>query len=178
MNTEDSWKDLSSLDVNNLTIEQLLDLNEQIALLRKYSETLAWLEKSPRWAKEFILTPKNADQAKSKYQFLKTNISRAKSRKDGKVNTLTPEYAWWVGHNQDWKCALSGVELEFTRGGYTWGGKWCNPFSCTIDRIDSEKGYIENNIQLVTWQVNCAKRDIPNDEFIAICNAVSSHARI
>jgi len=178
MNAADNkseWKNLDTLKFDELTIEQLLDLNEQLALLRKHQEALKWLENCPKWAKEFILTPKNADSAKLKFQFLKQNISRAKNRKDGKVIDITPEYVWWVGHNQDWKCSLTGVELEFTRGGYRWGGKWCNPFSCTMDRIDSKKGYVEDNIQLVTWQSNCMKRDISNEEFIAICNAVHSH---
>ena len=56
-------------------------------------------------------------------KFLSTNISRAKSRKDGKEITLTPEEAFAIGAKQNWLCAVSKVPLEFTRGGTMWGGK-------------------------------------------------------
>jgi len=95
--------------------------------------------------------PKKQD---AKLTFLSNNISRAKNRRDGKEITLTPEQAFAVGEQQEWRCAISGVELEFTRGGTYWGGKWCNPLSCSIDRKDNTKGYTKGNIQLVTWAQN------------------------
>ena len=70
---------------------------------------------------------------------------------------------------------MTGTDLEFTRGGQTWLGKWCNPNSCTIDRIDSSKGYVEGNIQLITWQANCLKQNVPNDEFIEFCKDVARY---
>lgn len=89
--------------------------------------------------------------------FLWQNINRAKNRKDGKEITLTPDEAFAIGERQGWKCAISGVKLEFTRGGTYWGGKWCNPLSCSIDRKDNSKGYIKSNCQLVTWAQNSSR---------------------
>lgn len=93
----------------------------------------------------------------SRMLFLSENISRAKNRKDGKEITLTPEQAFAIGEKQGWKCAISGVPLEFTRGGQQFGGKWANPLSCSIDRKNNAKGYTKGNCQLVTWAQNSAR---------------------
>jgi hypothetical protein len=97
--------------------------------------------------------------------FLSRNISRAKSRKDGKEITLTPEEAFEIGEKQNWLCAISKVPLEFTRGGTMWGGKWCNPLSCSIDRINNKKGYTKRNVQLITWAQNRYRGAIPLEEY-------------
>ena len=89
-----------------------------------------------------------------KLAFLGRNISRARNRRYGKEITLTPEQAYEIGEQQGWRCAISGAPLQFTRGGTNWGGKWCNPFSCSIDRKDNTKGYTKTNCQLVTWAQN------------------------
>jgi hypothetical protein len=97
--------------------------------------------------------------------FLGENISRAKGRKDGKKITLTAQEAFEIGKKQKWRCANSKVKLEFTRGGTMWGGKNCNPFSCSIDRIDNRKGYTKDNVQLVTWAQNSIRGPMPLAEY-------------
>lgn len=94
-------------------------------------------------------------------KFLSKNISRAKGRKDGKEISLTAQQAYEIGKKQKWRCAISGVKLQFVRGGTSWGGKWCNPYSCSIDRIDNSKGYTKDNVQLVTWAQNQARGCVP-----------------
>lgn len=101
----------------------------------------------------------------AKMKFLSENISRAKNRRDGKVITLTIEEAYEIGQKQKWRCARSGVKLQFTRGGTFWGGKWCNPYSCSIDRIDNTQGYTKDNVELVTWAQNKLRGSMPLDEY-------------
>ena len=107
--------------------------------------------------------------------FLRQNLVRASNRENSKVISVTPDYCFEIGEQQNWLCALSGQPLEFSRGGTDWGAKWCNPMSCTIDRIDSNLGYVKGNIQLVTWKVNCIKQHFDNSEFIDLCKQVSKH---
>ena len=108
--------------------------------------------------------------------FLRQNLVRASNRgENAKTIEVTPDYCFEIGEQQNWLCALSGQTLEFTRGGTDWGGKWCNPMSCTIDRIDSNLGYVKGNIQLVTWKVNCIKQHFDNDEFIDLCKQVADY---
>jgi hypothetical protein len=113
-------------------------------------------------------------EVKKILSFLRANMQRAINR-DQKSQTIdvSLDYVYQVGASQDFFCALTGDELEFTRGGQYWLGKWCNPNSCTIDRIDSSKGYVEDNIQLITWRANCLKQHLDNDEFIDFCKDVA-----
>ena len=113
---------------------------------------------------------------KDKVQFLRQNLARANNRgnKSQRIG-ITVDYLYEIGEKQKWKCTLTGDLLEFSRGGDYWGGKWSNPKSCTIDRIDSNKGYVQGNIQLVTWQVNFAKSSVDNDDFIELCKKVAKY---
>ena len=74
---------------------------------------------------------------------------------------------------QQGKCALTGLPLEFTRGGKFMNN--ANPNSCTMDRIDNKKGYELDNIQLTSWRANCYRGVIPLDEFKEFCKSVANH---
>lgn len=123
------------------------------------------------------------DESHEEFEFVKTRIKFLRQNLNRAINRVTTshivevdaDYCFEIGVKQDWECALTGDELEFTRGGYNWLGKWCNPQSCTIDRIDSSKGYVFGNIQLVTWEANCLKQHMGNDEFVAFCKAVADY---
>ena len=118
----------------------------------------------------------NFEEVREILVFLRQNLLRAKNRRDSdKEVEVSLDYVYHVGAGQDFICALTGVDLEFTRGGQYWMGKWCNPNSCTIDRIDSNKGYVEGNIQLITWKANCLKQHLDNEEFIEFCKDVAHY---
>lgn len=67
-------------------------------------------------------------------------------------------------------CALSGVSLRFRAG---WQYKRFG--NASLDRIDSLRGYERDNIQLVTSDVNFAKQQLSNAEFVALCRSVVRH---
>jgi hypothetical protein len=128
--------------------------------------------------KEWKNRQENYTEVKTILSFLRANLQRAANRLDNaQLIDVSLDYVYSVGSSQDFFCALTGRELEFTRGGQYWLGKWCNPNSCTIDRIDSSKGYVEGNIQLITWQANCLKQNMDNDEFIEFCKDVAHECR-
>ena len=58
---------------------------------------------------------------------------------------------------QNNKCIYTGIELVY---------KPCNNYKLSIDRIDSSKGYIKENIQLVGWIVNQAKSNLNEEVFL------------
>lgn len=99
---------------------------------------------------------------------LKRKISKAKCRDNPQEVSVDIDYLMKIGNKQKWKCALSGVDLQFIPG----KGKK-NPFVVTIDRIDSNKGYVKGNIQLLAWQVNRAKGDYSTKEFMKMCTQVA-----
>ncbi len=58
------------------------------------------------------------------------------------------------------KCALSGIEFN-------------EEMKPSLDRIDSEKGYEINNIQLVTIEINRMKSNLQQDKFLDLCFKVT-----
>ena len=69
------------------------------------------------------------------------------------------------------KCVLSGIDL-------TWDvTKTINEQNLSIDRIDSNKGYTKDNIQLVDKRINMMKGVLSDEEFIKLCNLVTSYSK-
>ena len=76
---------------------------------------------------------------------------------------LTIDYVQELWDKQDGKCKLSGVNLTYKLG------KHHNGQTCSLDRIDSSKGYIEGNVQWVHKTINFMKTTLSNQEFIEWC---------
>ena len=81
---------------------------------------------------------------------------------------LTPDYLQNLFIQQDNKCALSNVLIEF-RPSYL-----KNEQTASLDRIDNSKGYIIGNVQWVHKQVNFMKGIMEQTEFIEFCKLISS----
>jgi hypothetical protein len=77
---------------------------------------------------------------------------------------------------QKGRCALTGQELEFTRGGSF--GYGTNPNACTIDRIYNTAGYVRWNIQLACWKPNKIKAELSNREFYEMARNVVKTIKI
>jgi len=91
---------------------------------------------------------------KMEHTALKT---RAKS-KDLKFD-LTPEYIQKKFDECDGKCAITKIPFSMEMG--TKGKR--NPYRPSVDRINSNRGYIKGNIQVVLAVVNTMKMDYTND---------------
>lgn len=79
--------------------------------------------------------------------------------------SLTIEDLDALWRKQNGKCALSGVALD---NGYA-------TETVSIDRIDSKKGYVIDNVQLVHKDLNLMKRAMDNDLFISWCRLIAQH---
>lgn len=86
------------------------------------------------------------------------------AKKAGRAFSITYEDLTALYTKQGGKCALTGWEL-------TTIAKCKNTIS--LDRIDNDQGYTIDNIQLVATQANIAKNKWTEEEFIALCKAVS-----
>ena len=67
-------------------------------------------------------------------------------------------------------CALSGIEMTLLHG----TTKQQNPTKISTDRIDNNKGYSKDNIQLIAWQANCAKGTWTTEQLIEMCKNIAS----
>lgn len=85
---------------------------------------------------------------------------------------ITIEDMWQIFVDQDRKCALTGLILTFPPVGKI---RNADLFIASLDRIDSNKGYIKGNIQWVHKDINLMKLDHSQDEFIKMCRLVANH---
>jgi len=73
---------------------------------------------------------------------------------------------------QNGLCALSSIKM--TTDTYMTSGdeRSINKYNMSIDRIDPNKGYTLDNIQLICVVVNMMKSDLNNENFIEYCECI------
>jgi hypothetical protein len=100
------------------------------------------------------------------YGWFSKYFERKKGNKKQRTGDITIQdaHALWI--SQDKKCALSGVSIGFYDDG--------KGHTCSIDRIDSLKEYVIDNIQLVHKDVNLMKNRFTNDYFINMCKLIAN----
>lgn len=84
------------------------------------------------------------------------------SNRIGREFTITFEFIQKLVEVQNNKCAITGIQFSDMFG----------PYFISIDRIDSSKGYTEDNVQLVLARINKMKSNLNQDDFINICKVV------
>jgi len=113
-----------------------------------------------------------ANKSSSPYLYIKGLFRSLKySRKDfdWEIDSQYVEQLW---DKQEGKCALSGVFL-------TWqAGEGRQDFNVSIDRKDSNKGYIIGNIQLVAQRVNIMKHTLGDSEFYWWCKNITHNKEL
>jgi deoxycytidylate deaminase len=88
--------------------------------------------------------------------------------------SVSIEYLLDLFISQDRKCKLTGMKLIFTDDK--------NPSltrsktTASLDRIDSNKGYIEGNVQWVHKDINKMKNNHSTDKFIDYCQSVVNYS--
>lgn len=75
------------------------------------------------------------------------------------------QYVWELFLSQNRKCALSGIEIGFNK-----------PVTASLDRIDSNLGYVKNNVQWVHKDLNRMKNIYNQSYFIDMCRRVTETA--
>ena len=117
--------------------------------------------------------------------FIRHLFNKAKSRAKKHDTPFDMEVDDWLAiyEAQDGKCALSGIEMTFTYDNNhpTFNAsakhkKW--PYNISPDRIDSGKGYVRGNVQLVCSAVNVMKAELPTEVFLQIVRVITDHNNI
>lgn len=84
--------------------------------------------------------------------------------------SISIEDAWNKFEEQGGRCAISGVLLEFYVRRKDKSSK-----TASLDRIDSSKGYILDNIQWIHKDINIMKLDYSMEEFIEWCKIITEN---
>ena len=88
---------------------------------------------------------------------------RRSAEKRGYVFEVSIEYLWNLFQEQKQICAITGDYIP-------------NIEDASLDRIDSSKGYIEGNVQWVTYQANVSKHTMTMKQLYEFCRKVLNHA--
>ncbi len=83
--------------------------------------------------------------------------------------SITIEYIWDMYLKQNRKCNLSGLPIHFYRN----PSKNYNLQTASLDRIDNNKGYTTDNVQLVYKRVNFMKHTNEQRAFILYCKLIA-----
>jgi len=67
------------------------------------------------------------------------------------------------------KCEQTGIDLEWENANIKLSR---NPRGPSIDRINAEKGYTNDNVQIVCTWYNLAKAQLTDDEMLKFCQSV------
>lgn len=93
--------------------------------------------------------------------------ARNRGRWAGKEYDLTIDELMEIWDNQNGCCAISGRQLEWIYG----DGPRDNNVS--IDRIDINRGYTKDNVQLVCKIVNVGRNTQTIEKFIQLCKEIA-----
>lgn len=96
---------------------------------------------------------------------IQLGVGRAKKKRIEWNLSLEFLVALW--EKQDKKCVYSGVPLSYEDN---------HPHTVSLDRIDSSKGYTEDNVQFVCTIVNYVKQRFNEDVFLSFCKSVTQHS--
>jgi hypothetical protein len=94
------------------------------------------------------------------------NSSRACAKDRGIPYHLTYDILYEALVNTNGICSVSGKHLTTLHN---------HLMKASIDRIDSNKGYTKNNIQIVGQIVNKSKNIMSMEEYIDLCKSVVKH---
>lgn len=94
-----------------------------------------------------------------------------RSKETNKDFDITKEYIWDLFLNQDKKCALTGIELKFPTKQSLRDG------TASLDRIDSDIGYIKGNVQWIHKDINWMKQDFSEKYFIEMCQKIIEYRK-
>lgn len=104
--------------------------------------------------------------------YLRKIVSQAKERN---INvSVTADELWELYIKQNKKCALTGLDINFGKHVHRQKTK-AQSQTASLDRIDSKKGYVIDNIQWVHKHVNIMKNRYDNDYFKQICKLVTEN---
>lgn len=85
---------------------------------------------------------------------------------------ITIKYAWRLFLRQRRKRALSGREIAFKRFG---ASRAVFKDTASLDRINSDKGYVKRNVQWLHKDINRLKNNYRQQEFIVMCKEVAKN---
>jgi hypothetical protein len=99
---------------------------------------------------------------------------RCKSKKLGLPFDLTVE--WFKERLARGICEATGLLMQPLNAGDSPAKRARSPWVASVDRIDPQGGYTQNNARLVVWLYNAAKSNYTDQDVLRLAFAVIAHA--
>lgn len=99
------------------------------------------------------------------------NIKTSASQRNIPIE-LDMQYLWELFLEQKERCVFTGLKLDFGNKDLNWQKRRYDT-TASLDRKDSNKGYVKGNVQWVHKVINKAKNSMTDEEFLWLCNKVS-----
>lgn len=99
-------------------------------------------------------------------------LARRRLKSNGRECNITLEYLKQLWEKQNGRCPYTGWKLDNLETTSDWESNILHPKTASLDRIDSCKGYVFENVQFVSVMANYAKRDFLEAELLRFCEAV------
>jgi hypothetical protein len=141
-----SWCKICS----NALSKKIYQKNKKMHTNRVLAARMKRIEKHREVSREYAKKRRTKLRGNIEYEFRKLlSDTKKRAKKKNIVFILTLEQLLELYRLQNGKCAMSGRKLEL-------GNKKRGINSLSIDRIDSDGGYIYKNIRFVVWGINVA----------------------
>lgn len=140
---------------------------------RKCNNELAreWRKKNPgnKGSGKVAKLPPEERKWMSAVRFRLTS-ARMRCKKLGRAEPeVSAEYLYNLLLQQNKQCALTGAMLSLEK---------TDPLCLSLDQIQPNKGYVEGNVQWLCWDVNFAKGELAQEDFVDLCKAVVNKSKI
>lgn len=97
---------------------------------------------------------------------LKHLCTKARLRKKDFDPDVDWEYLFDIWVEQNGQCRYSGMPLSTEAN---------HPHKVSLDRINSDMGYVKGNVQLVSASVNRMKQEFSEDFFLDLCASITTN---
>lgn len=123
---------------------------------------------------EFLL--KGGDNRSDEFTKFKWFMRCVRRRR--KEHNIDLPYLKQIWEEQKGVCPLTGWKLELPRHASDWKTKDNKIQRASLDRIDSNKGYVKGNVRFISVMANYCKNQFTDEDVILFCEAVIKTKKI
>ena len=95
-----------------------------------------------------------------------------KQRRHKKEYNIDLPYLKQLWEEQSGVCPLTGWELTLPKNSSVWDTTESVPLRASLDRIDSNKGYVKGNVRYISVIANYCKNTLTDQDVFRFCEAV------